>query len=225
MLTIDKKKTRIRKVLLIILLCLLTLGVIAGVFFGLKWYLDEFNQNNEVVNPDGTTVVDGITIGEIPESEWYVPAENPKFLSIPSIGINNARVENLGIKAGTASQMDDPIYSMSVGWYRDSARPGDGFGVGLYDGHFGVGAYKAVFTNLARVAIGAEVIIERGDGAKFTYSVVENTTAPLADININAIVASFDPNVEGIMLITCAGTWDVASQAYDQRTFVRAVII
>ena len=216
---------RQRKVLFIILFVILTLIIVVGVFFGLKWYFDSQNLiGTEQIGSGNNNIVNGVTIGEIPEAEWNVAPDEPKYMSIPAIGIRNARVENLGIKVGTTAQFDDPVYSMSAGWYRNSARPGGG-GVGLYDGHYGVGAYQGVFTRLSQVKIGDEIIIERGDGKKFTYKIIENQTIPVGQVNMNKLMSSFDAGQEGIVLITCAGTWDPAKEKYDHRTTVRAVLI
>ena len=220
----DNKKSNKKKVLAIIVFVTVAAVVAVGIFFGLKWYLEQENNQTTGISADGFEIVNNVKIGEIPTSKWNVPPNNPKYMSIPSIGVNKARVENLGIKAGTKSQMDDPVYSMDAGWYNQSARPGDGHGAGLYDGHFGVGAYKAVFSNLYQAGIGDSIVVERGDGKKFTYIIVENVTIPVKKVKMSEVMMSFDENKEGLSIITCGGTWDVAKQAYDKRTIIRAVI-
>ena len=224
--TSRNKPTKKLSWLRVILVILLLIVVAFGGFFGTKWYMEQNNNplEGENASSDGSLIVSGVTIGEIPEEKWSVPPDMPKYLSIPSIGINNAKIESLGTKAGTASQFDDPVYSDDAGWYNLSAKPGSGYGVGIYDGHYGIGSYQAVFTNLAKVSLHDEIIIERGDGEKFTYMIIENETILAADIDMAEMIQSFNPNKEGIILITCAGTWDVNAQKYDQRTIIRAAI-
>jgi sortase (surface protein transpeptidase) len=161
-----------------------------------------------------------------PEGEWIVAAEKPRYLSIAALGINQARVVELGTK-GANNQLEDPQNIHDAGWYRDSALPGAPFNVeyaGLYDGH-NTGINQAgIFYHLDRLKPGDEIIIERGDGATFTYAVREVETPLLEEIDMSKMQKSIDPLTEGLNIISCGGEWDASRQTYTHRVTVRAVL-
>jgi hypothetical protein len=69
-------------------------------------------------------------------------------------------------------------------------------------------------------------MIERGDGKKFTYRVVEDKTESLADTNSTGMSRLFQPydnTKQGLSLITCGGNWSPHRQLFDKRILVRSV--
>ena len=153
-----------------------------------------------------------------------VAPEKPRYLSIPRLGIVSARVVELGT-IGADNQLDDPINIHDAGWYRESALPGAPFDVsyaGLYDGHNTGINQPGIFYNLAQLAEGDIITIERGDGALFNYTVREVETPPLEAVDMAKLQRSFDPAVEGLNIISCGGDWDATRQTYSHRVTVRA---
>ncbi len=157
--------------------------------------------------------------------EYTVAADRPRYLSIEKLGISNARVLAMGVNAKGA--LNTPANIFDVGWYNASGKPGQGR-VMIIDGHNGGPHMYGVFKKLPDLVAGDIVKIERGDGAIFEYSVVENTTVSIdeADKYMNTLAKK--PAIsdkEGLTLISCTGEWSQKQKTYLSRQFVRAVLV
>lgn len=100
--------------------------------------------------------------------EYQVEANNPRYLDIPRLDIH-ARVRHSAVDNNKLPLPND-VYD--VAWFAGSSAPGQGGNVlisGLYKGS----TKDGVFKNLDSLEKGDEIIIERGDGEKFTYEVRE----------------------------------------------------
>lgn len=89
-----------------------------------------------------------------------------------------------------------------------------------------------VFSKLNQLSVGDQIIIERGDGQKFTYEVRDNRDMLVDEINdannpygMSTILNSHDVSKEGLNIITCVGDWLQSDQTYNKRTMLRAVRI
>lgn len=171
----------------------------------------------EAENVDETEVTDT----EI--AAHNVPAYQPRYLTITSIGVENARILSVGVK--TSGELDTPTGIFDVGWYNQSGTPGSGK-VMVLDGHNGGPTKVGVFKYLPNVQIGAKVTIERGDGQIFTYTVKENVTVPLSESNEYMKTAFKSPEAgkESLTIITCTGDWSQQRQTYLSRQFLRATL-
>ena len=157
--------------------------------------------------------------------EYTVAADRPRYLSIEKLGISNARVLAMGVHAKGA--LNTPANIFDVGWYNASGKPGQGR-VMIIDGHNGGPHMYGVFKKLPDLVEGDIIKIERGDGAVFKYSVVENTTVSIdeADKYMNTLAKK--PAIsdkEGLTLISCTGEWSQKQKTYLSRQFVRAVLV
>ena len=157
--------------------------------------------------------------------EYTVAADRPRYLSIEKLGISNARVLAMGVNAKGA--LNTPANIVDVGWYNASGKPGQGR-VMIIDGHNGGPHMYGVFKKLPDLVEGDIIKIERGDGAVFKYSVVENTTVSIdeADKYMNTLAKK--PAIsdkEGLTLISCTGEWSQKQKTYLSRQFVRAVLV
>lgn len=184
---------------------------------------DNFKDSEDLVIQGRADVqVDAPAPSEV--ENYTVSPERPRYLSIASLGINKARVVGLGLVSET-NQLDDPDNINDAGWYTDSALPGratEGKMAGLYDGHNTGYNAMGIFYRLGNIKIGDEIIIERGDGEKFTYSVVENNLPLLEDVDMRKMLKPVKTGVEGLNIISCGGDWDPARQTYTHRVTVRA---
>lgn len=156
-------------------------------------------------------------------ANYKVAANKPRYMSIPAIGVSSVPIIELGVTS--TNQMESPKDPGLIGWYYKSALPGtNGTSVlNAHGGDLGVGIFK----NLPKLAVGGEIVIEMGDGRKYTYVVVEKVYKNLgADSDKYMEVAFTPPEVGkgGLTIITCTGEWIRASQTYSQRLFVRAVL-
>ncbi|MBQ6130282.1 class F sortase [Candidatus Saccharibacteria bacterium] len=204
---------------------------ILGVFF-VKTALWEYSYYSEkegsaraeaVNNLSSAPDVDETPVTEEDRAAYSVPADHPRYLSIEKLGIKNARVLSMGVL--TSGELDTPNNIFDVGWYNASGTPGSGRTL-LIDGHNGGPNVVGVFKYLNQLEKGDQLVVERGDGALFTYSVVENNEVPLdaADDYMKTALTSAEPGTEGLTLISCIGEWSQTRQTYLSRQFVRAVL-
>ena len=157
-------------------------------------------------------------------TEYTVPADRPRYLSVDRLGISNARVLPMGIN--DAGELSTPNNIFDVGWYYSSGKPGQG-GTLLIDGHNGGPHIQGVFKDLPALGEGDIIRVERGDGMVFLYSVVENKTVALSDSNDYMATAMMSPmrGHESVTLISCTGEWSQAQSTYLSRQFVRAILV
>ena len=163
-----------------------------------------------------------VTLGDI--NTYKVPATHPRYISIPSLNINKARVQEVGLTKSNV--LDTPKNIADTAWYKNSALPGQGYGAVLIDGHNGGVSRDGVFAKLDQLKKGDEIIIERGDGKKIHYNVMENNTESLKDANttgMKRLMTPFDTSKEGLGLITCAGNWVPRDKVFDKRILIRAI--
>lgn len=156
-------------------------------------------------------------------AEYTVAADMPRYLTIPSLGITNARIVQVGLKSN--NEMDTPRNAYDIGWYNQSSLPGTS-GTALINAHGG-NLGNGIFRNLPSIQIGAEIRVEMGDGRLYTYRVVDSETKPLGDEANAYMTTAFTsptPGKGSITLITCTGDWWLSSQTYSHRLFVRAVL-
>ena len=142
----------------------------------------------------------------------------PVRLLIPSIHLN-ARVELLGLLRSGA--MDTPHNIWNVGWYRGGPSPG-ALGDAVIDGHVGLPGSPLVFSGLARLAIGADVIVVLADGTRSRFRVTGLRSWPANSRPRNLFNRAGPPRLS---LITCTGKYDGGTQTYADRLIVDATYI
>ena len=156
--------------------------------------------------------------------EYVVPPDHPRYLTIETLGIYNARIIPMGV--GAYGELDTPNNIFDVGWYESSGMPGQGKTM-LIDGHNGGPHVHGVFKNLPDLGNGDIITVERGDGLIYRYSVVENYEIPIdeSDSYMSTAMRSPEAGKESITLITCSGEWSQVQGTYMARQFVRAVLV
>ena len=155
---------------------------------------------------------------------YVVSADRPRYLTIESLGIANARILPMGVNA--RGELATPRNIFDVGWYEGSGEPGQG-GTMIIDGHNGGPHVSGVFKNLPALSENSIISIERGDGQIFKYRVVENKTVDLNDSDAYMSIAARSPKsgVESVTLISCTGEWSQQKKTYLSRQFVRAILV
>lgn len=156
--------------------------------------------------------------------EYRVPMDRPRYLTIEKLGVYQARIIPVGIKSD--GSLGTPNNIFDVGWYDGSDKPGTG-GTMLIDGHNGGPNVHGVFKKLPSLVNGDIIIVERGDGVKYRFEVVENKTVALSDSDSYMKIALRSPEAgrESVTLITCTGEWSQAQGTYLSRQFTRAVLV
>ena len=224
----SKKKSRQVVVVVLSVCWLLLIG-----YTGFYIYVN-FIQTKDISSSSSQTVpsheVDETEVTQEKKDDYQVPNPSfPRYLSIPSLKISNARVVQIGTIKNTG-QLDSPKSIYDAGWYAKSGLPGAGKGAVLIDGHNGGPTKGGIFENLGSLSKGSEIIIERGDGQRITYQVVDNREMSVEDINnesnplgMKTMLNSMDPKKEGLNMITCVGDWDYAKNTFNKRVMLRAV--
>lgn len=224
----SKKKTR-QVILVLLSVCWLGLIGYTGFYIYANFIQtkDTGSNTNEAV---ASHEVDETEVTQEKKDDYQVPNPSfPRYLSIPSLKISNARVVQIGTIRNTG-QLDSPKSIYDAGWYMKSSLPGTGKGAVLIDGHNGGPTKGGIFENLGNLSKGSEIVIERGDGQRITYQVVDNREMSVEDINnennplgMKTMLNSMDPKKEGLNMITCVGDWDYAKNTFNKRVMLRAV--
>lgn len=158
-------------------------------------------------------------------AEYIVAKDKPRYFSVPSLGISNARVVEVGVKED--GSLDTPTNIYDVGWFVDSALPGSTTGVSIIDAHGGA-LGDGIFKKLPNIQPGALINIEMGDGKLITYKVIDLATKRLGteanEYMESAAGISPEKGKASLTLITCTGDWWLSSQTYSHRLFVRATL-
>lgn len=157
-------------------------------------------------------------------TEYTVAADRPRYLSIPKLGVVNARIIAVGVKSN--GELGTPNNIFDVGWYEASGKPGQGKTI-VIDGHNGGPHVHGVFKDLPNLVEGDIIKIERGDGKIFEYKVVENKTVALSEADAYMKTAFKSPvsGKESVTLISCTGEWSQAQGTYLSRQFTRAILV
>ncbi len=154
--------------------------------------------------------------------EYTVAPDRPRYLTVPKLGINKARILPMGVNS--RGELSTPNNIFDVGWYEASSLPGGG-GTLIIDGHNGGPHVLGVFKNLPDLGYGDIIEVERGDGLVFKYKVIDSKSIPLSEADAYMAVAarSPEPGKESVTLISCTGEWSQQQRTYLSRQFVRAV--
>lgn len=211
----------------------LTLCVIAGTITASGWLVFRWYTTGEVpsfimlpASALGDTSIDESPISEQAKSTHKVGLRHPRYLSVPSIGINKTRIFSVGMTDKKVLELPTNIHD--VGWYRESAFPGQGYGIVLLDGHsVGINS-KGPFVKLSELKVGSKIMIERGDGKQLSYKVTENMQEDFNQANtsgIKRLLSSYDQDKEGLSIIAPSGKWIPRDETFSQRSLIRAIAI
>ena len=205
---------------------------IAGLLIGAGWLAYRWYTHGDqppliplpgIAKADSSIDETPVTKGEV--SSYTVPANHPRYFSIPSLGIDNRRVIPVGLTK--LNTLDTPKRLDDIAWYEKSATPGSETGVIVLDGHNGGVSRDGVLAQLAGLKVGETIEIESGDGGVFSYKVVTNETMSIQDANtkgMTEMMTQIEPGKQGLSVMTCAGNWVPRDKVFDKRVIVRAVL-
>jgi LPXTG-site transpeptidase (sortase) family protein len=162
--------------------------------------------------------VDTTTVSNQAYDNYTVPADQPRYIEIPAIGVK-ARVMSVGVTS--SGNVASPTNVNDTAWYDGSAKPGQD-GEVFINGHTGFGV-SAVFNNLPKLKAGDQITIEMGDGTKYNYKVTEVAVNKVSDVDMNKVLSVPSGAKQGLSLMTCTGTYNYRTQSSDERAVVYAV--
>lgn len=151
------------------------------------------------------------------QTPYEVPGDQPRLLDIPSIGVHNY-IQRVGLDQHNAVATPNSIYI--AGWYTGSAKPGDA-GVSLIDGHVHGRFSPGIFNDLHLLKTGDDITVEYGDKTRITFQVVK-TQAYNTDEAAAHMLEKLPSVDRELVLITCTGTFNRATDSYNQRLLVYA---
>lgn len=195
-------------------------------WYGYQWYTTGWQPPIPIPIARADSRIDESEVSQDAINSHTVPANDPKYITIPAIGVDKTRVYPVGVTE--QNLLDTPRNIHDAGWYKKSMTPGTDYGAVLINAHNGGMSKDGVFAKLDELKEGDEITVERGDSQEYTYRVVENQTMSLEDVakdGMKMMMESVDPEKEGLNLITCAGKWIPRIQQFDQRIMLRAVAV
>jgi sortase (surface protein transpeptidase) len=214
-----EKRHMTRWVILILVIGLL----VASGWVTYRWYTT--GQLPPLPLPFATadTSVDESSVSSLEVSQYTVSALQPRYIDIPSIELTDTRIYPINLSTSNslltyASNIHD------VGWYEKSNTPGNG-GVVLLDGHAKGVSQTGPFLHVGDLVKGSKIIIKRGDGTIFTYSVVDVqnlTTDDLYTTGLSLMSKAAESNTESLNIVADAGTWIPKLNMFDHRILVRS---
>lgn len=212
MVTVKRRKTKQLAYFLIVV-------GLAGLFIsGLLYYRQP--------KPPTSLSVKSIAVDPAPSSikppvatvaSYNVAPTLPKYIAIPTIGINNTRIIQLGLTANSQIATPDNIYD--TGWYKGSAKPGQPGAMFIY-GHVSSWTADGIFYNLKKLKPGAIITITRGDGQVYNYQVAETKVYPYNNVDMKAVLSPIDPDKPGLNLMTCTGQVIKGTSEFNERLVV-----
>ena len=214
----SRSKLHISTILKIVVLILFMVVIARLAIWENQYYKSQEGKERIEPRTSGDISIDSTDVDETiitndQKQNYIVAADQPRFLSIEKIGVNNARI--LPVNETAAGAIAVPLSIFDVGWYTKSSLPGKN-GTAILDGHNGGPLEK-----------GDHIEIEMGDGTKYTYQVYDNNTYTLKEANqkMHSMQVSPVNGVESISIITCTGEWSNLQRTYLSRQFLRAVRI
>ena len=152
-------------------------------------------------------------------SAYTVPADEPRYITIDSIGVNS-RVQKVGVTSN--GNIGVPQKLADTAWYDGSAKLGQN-GQVFIDGHTSFNKTQSSFNNLPNLKVGDKISIQSGAGANFNYRVVETETVPTEKVDMNKALNVPAGAEKGLTLMTCAGKFDYQKRDATERLVVYAV--
>ena len=146
----------------------------------------------------------------------YVDVAEPVRLRIPTLGID-APLTHLGVAPDRSIQV--PTDYATPGWFAGGPRPGQP-GPAVILGHVDSKAGPAVFYRLARLPVGAEVLVDGSDGSTIGFRVRGTQHVAKAAFPTDLVYA---PTLEpALRLVTCGGLFDHSRSSYLDNVIVYA---
>lgn len=165
-----------------------------------------------------TEVIESVPTAE-QKATHTVAADVPRYLSVPQIGIEQARVAATGLdKKG---RIGSPVNIHDVAWYTGSAKPAQP-GTIFIDGHLSGPNEPGVFSRLTQLGRGDKIQLETGDGHLFTYTVQRIEQLPVDTVDMAQLLSHKEAEKPTLVLMTCGGPFDKQRNTYEDRVIVYA---
>lgn len=188
--------------------------IIGGIALGLGVF-NSLARSGVVKQTNSQSGIPGVVQTFVPASA-PVRVLEPTTFSIPSLNIEDAPVESVGLDKD--NKMDIPKKDEDVGWYNLGPKPGEK-GNAVIAGHLDTktGA-PAVFYELNKLKPGDELSVKAKDGKEYKYAVTDVKSYELDKFPLQEVFGS--GGKARLNLITCEGTYNRSSKLYSHRLVV-----
>jgi len=207
----EVKRKKVLKTVLIIAFCLVILAGIAAYFIFFQKGEEEVFDVNSIVT-ESTDTPD-----EKKPKEFYVPADMPKRIIMPSVSIDGYIQL---VSKDSEGRIAVPTNVHLAGWYINSAKPGKE-GLSIISGHRDGVKTTGIFRRLEDLKEGDNFSVEYGDGTVRDFTVLSVKAVSIED----AYDLMYE-RVEGVEkqlnLVTCGGKFNTEKKTYDDRIVVHS---
>ena len=208
-----------------IVLILIVAALGAAGWFGYKWYTTGEKPPLPIPLAAASDSVDETPVSDLQVSQYTVAEQKPRYIRIDTLNLANTRVQPVSLDDNNLLAYPANIHD--AGWYQKSNTPGSG-GVILLDGRSIGNTSAGPFKGLRALTFGSKIVLERGDGMVYSYSVVENKDMTIDDVNtvgMKDMTKSAKPGVEALNIITDSGSWVPKLGMFDHRIMLRAILV
>ncbi|MFZ2560562.1 MAG: class F sortase [Candidatus Nanoperiomorbaceae bacterium] len=166
------------------------------------------------------TTADPTAVSAQQYSAYVTPADEPRYVSIPSIGVS-ARVMKVGVTS--SGNIDVPKKLADTAWYDGSAKPGQQ-GQVFIDGHTSFNSSAAAsFNDLPKLKIGDQITVQTGNATNYTYKVAKTEAVPTAKVDMQQALNTYNGASKGLTLMADTGNYDYKMHDATERYVVYAV--
>lgn len=149
----------------------------------------------------------------------FMPRSNAVRLQIPAIALDT---EVVTTGKATDGSIEVPYNYRIAGLYRFGPTPGE-MGPAVIVGHVSNIRGPGVFRYLHKLQPGQIIKVKREDGRVATFKIDKVRDFPQNKFPTKEVYSNL--NYAGLRLITCGGSFSVASQRYDKNTIVFASLL
>ncbi|WP_282794514.1 class F sortase [Streptomyces sp. CC224B] len=128
----------------------------------------------------------------------------PVHVAVPSIGVSSPLMR-LGLNPDRTVEVPPAEKGMTAGWYTGGAVPGQR-GAAVIIGHNDTRFGRAVFHDLKKVRVGADVAVRDARGRTVHFRVTATETAPKKAFPTDRVYGATE--ARALRLITCDGAYD-----------------
>ncbi|QCX74892.1 Sortase family protein [Streptomyces sp. YIM 121038] len=135
----------------------------------------------------------------------------PVHVAIPSIGVRSPLLR-LGLNPDRTVEVPPAEKGMTAGWYTGGAIPGRR-GAAVIIGHNDTRFGRAVFHDLKKVRVGADIAVRDARGRTVHFRVTATETAAKKAFPTDKVYGATD--ARALRLITCDGAYDAQGHPVD----------
>ena len=201
----------------------ITLGIVLGITSAIFYWRQKITEPQPPAGAlESKAAPSSAKPSAVQVANYTVAPGLPKYIDIPSIGVNTAKVVRLGVMSN--GQIANPNNIYDTGWYINSAKPGQPGAMFIF-GHISSWTANGVFYNLKSLKPGADVYIIRGDNKRFVYQVVKSVVYPYNKVDMNTVLSPVVPNIPGLNLMSCTGQIIKGTSEFNERLVVYTKLV